>query len=84
MTGTVSPVKTGEPAVQPTKTAPEKISPVVVESFDDTAAPEPTVQTEAKELPQTGLAEGWNIPSLLALLGGLLLVIIGVRKLRNH
>ena len=28
-------------------------------------------------------AEGWNIPSMLGLLAGLLLVILGVRRLRT-
>lgn len=40
--------------------------------------PEPTQE----ELPHTGMAEGWNIPSMIAVLFGLLLVIIGVRRLR--
>ena len=39
--------------------------------------------TEPKELPHTGGLEGWNIPSLLIMLAGLLLVIIGVRRLRT-
>ncbi len=43
----------------------------------------PTAQPEPKELPQTGMAESWNIPSMLALLAGLLLIIIGVRRLRK-
>ena len=30
-----------------------------------------------EELPHTGMAESWNIPSMAALLFGLLLVIIG-------
>ena len=41
-------------------------------------AAEPTPE----ELPHTGMAESWNIPSMIALLFGLLLVIIGVRRLR--
>ena len=41
-------------------------------------AAEPTQE----ELPHTGMAESWNIPSMIALLFGLLLVIIGVRRLR--
>lgn len=43
----------------------------------------PTSETEPKELPETGIAEGWNIPSMLAMLAGLLLIIIGVRRLRK-
>ena len=37
-----------------------------------------------EELPHTGMAESWNIPSMAALLFGLLLVIIGVRRLRMN
>lgn len=36
-----------------------------------------------EELPHTGMAESWNIPSMIALLFGLLLVIVGVRRLRQ-
>ena len=44
----------------------------------DRTVSEPTPE----ELPHTGMAESWNIPSMAALLFGLLLVIIGVRRLR--
>lgn len=49
------------------------------------SAAQPTAVPTQEELPQTGLAESWNIPSMFAMLFGLLLVIIGVRRLRaNH
>lgn len=75
-----------EPAadVLPTKEAPSKIQPVVVENFEKESEPAPTVQPTPAELPHTGGLEGWNLPSLLAMLAGLLLVIIGVRRLRSH
>ena len=73
---------TVKPTLVPTKAAPEKIEVVVLDETDSTV--QPTAQTEAKELPQTGMAEGWNIPSMLGLLAGLLLVIIGVRRLRSR
>ena len=72
---------TVKPTLVPTKAAPEKIEVVILDETDSTV--QPTAQTEAKELPQTGMAEGWNIPSMLGLLAGLLLVIIGVRRLRS-
>ena len=73
-------VQTAEP--QSTKAAPAKLDAVVVDSFDkDPNGQQPT--TEPKELPHTGGLEGWNIPSLLIMLAGLLLVIIGVRRLRT-
>lgn len=56
----------------------EKIEAVVVDSFET-----PAVQPTPDELPHTGMAEGWNIPSMLGLLAGLLLVILGVRRLRT-
>ena len=67
---------------QSTKAAPAKLDAVVVDSFDkDPNGQQPT--SEPKELPHTGGLEGWNIPSLLIMLAGLLLVIIGVRRLRT-
>ena len=67
---------------QSTKAAPAKLDAVVVDSFDkDPNGQQPT--NEPKELPHTGGLEGWNIPSLLIMLAGLLLVIIGVRRLRT-
>ena len=45
---------------------------------------EPTIVPENEELPHTGMAEGWNIPSMLALFAGLLLVIIGIRRFRSR
>ena len=67
------------PTNTPYKTpSSEKIEAVVVESFET-----PAVQPTPEELPHTGMAEGWNIPSMLGLLAGLLLVILGVRRLRS-
>lgn len=74
--------QTAEP--QSTKAAPAKLDAVVVDSFDKDKGlnyQQPT--NEPKELPHTGGLEGWNIPSLLIMLAGLLLVIIGVRRLRT-
>ena len=74
--------QTTEP--QSTKAAPAKLDAVVVDSFDKDKGlnyQQPT--NEPKELPHTGGLEGWNIPSLLIMLAGLLLVIIGVRRLRT-
>lgn len=45
---------------------------------------EATIVPEDEELPHTGMAESWNIPSMLALLAGLLLLIIGIRRLRTR
>lgn len=67
------------PTNTPYKTpSSEKVDAVVVESFET-----PAVQPTPEELPHTGMAEGWNIPSMLGLLAGLLLVILGVRRLRS-
>lgn len=54
------------------------------ELITDETAEEPTAQPSPTpgELPHTGMADGWNIPSMLGLLAGLLLIIIGVRRLR--
>ena len=56
----------------------------VVENKPESAGnPAPTVpEPTPEELPHTGMAENWNIPSMIALLFGLLLVIIGVRRMR--
>ena len=56
----------------------------VVENTPEPARnPEQTVsEPTPEELPHTGMAESWNIPSMAALLVGLLLVILGVRRLR--
>ena len=79
----VKPSGSGQTAeTQSTKAAPAKLDAVVVDSFDkDPNGQQPT--SEPKELPHTGGLEGWNIPSLLIMLAGLLLVIIGVRRLRT-
>lgn len=71
---------------QSTKAAPSKLDAVVVDSFDKDLNYQQTAQptVEAKELPHTGGLEGWNIPSLLIMLAGLLLVIFGVRRLRSR
>ena len=71
------------PLPEPTKTpavssSAERVEAVVVETLET-----PAVQETPEELPHTGMAEGWNIPSLLGLLAGLMLVIIGVRRLRS-
>ena len=71
------------PLPEPTQTpavssSAERVEAVVVETFET-----PAVQETPEELPHTGMAEGWNIPSLLGLLAGLMLVIIGVRRLRS-
>ena len=68
------------------KTSPSKLDAVVVDSFDKPEYQQPQAQQtpETKELPHTGGLEGWNIPSLLIMLAGLLLVIIGVRRLRSR
>ena len=87
--------KAGDVKADPTKGAPSKIEPVIVDKIgensdpaltDETenSDPAPTRETEPEELPHTGGLEGWNLPSLLAMLAGLLLVIIGVRRLRTH
>lgn len=73
---------TVKPTLVPTKAAPEKIEVVLLDETGSTV--QPTAQTEAKELPQTGMAESWNIPTMLGLLAGLLLIIIGVRRLRSR
>ncbi len=70
--GTATPT----PTVRPTF---EKIQVTLVDPGDNW----PTAEPVAKELPQTGMAESWNIPSMLALLAGLLLIILGVRRLRT-
>lgn len=74
-----------EQAVDPqsTKAAPAKLDAVVVDSFDKELNYQQQPTNEPKELPHTGGLEGWNIPSLLIMLAGLILVIIGVRKLRT-
>lgn len=83
-TATVPPVQDqpSESTPEPTRKSPVKIDVVVVDSLDDPAQT-PSVQPTSEELPHTGGAESWNIPSLLAMLAGLLLVIIGVRRLRS-
>ena len=74
--------------VHPTSTKQSPVSvPVTVVTETPAAAAssgQPTAVPEQQELPQTGLAESWNIPSLLAMLAGLLLVIAGVRKMRSN
>ncbi len=67
---------------QPTRSTAEKIDVVVLEPEDSSA--KPTAQPTPEELPHTGTAESWNIPSMLGMLAGLLLVIIGVRRLRSR
>jgi len=60
-------------------TATEQAELITTETTEEpTAQPSPT----PAELPHTGMADGWNIPSMLGLLAGLLLIIIGVRRLR--
>ena len=87
--------KAADVKADPTKGAPSKIEPVIVDKIgedsdpaliDETEDSDPalTRETEPEELPHTGGLEGWNLPSLLAMLAGLLLVIIGVRRLRTH
>ena len=49
----------------------------------DSVRIEPEIVSTPEELPHTGMAEGWNIPSMLALFAGLLLLIIGIRRLRS-
>ena len=68
-----------QPAPSRPDGSPERIEPVIVESSDREAEPTPT----PGELPHTGGVEGWNIPSMLGMLIGLLLVILGVRRLRT-
>lgn len=70
-----------EPVKEPEKPEPVRIQPVVVDEFE---TQQPTTEPTPEELPHTGMAEGWNIPSLLGMLAGLLLVIIGVRRLRSR
>lgn len=78
------PSSDGSAETAPTKPAPARIDPVVVESFDESNKEQkPAVQPTPEELPHTGGAESWNIPSLIVMLAGLLLVIIGVRRLRT-
>ncbi len=69
--------------VQSTRPAPSKLDAVVVDSFDKDLNYQQQPTNEPKELPHTGGLEGWNIPSLLIMLAGLILVIIGVRRLRT-
>ena len=81
----VNPVSTTATEVtkpQPTRPAPAKIDVVVLEPEDSSA--KPTAKPTPEELPHTGTAESWNIPSMLGMLAGLLLVIIGVRRLRTR
>ena len=68
---------------QTTKAAPARLDAVVVDSFDKDINYNQQPTNEPKELPHTGGLEGWNIPSLLIMLAGLILVIIGVRRLRT-
>ena len=56
---------------------------IEVTILDPADSEDTAVQPTPQELPQTGMAESWNIPSLLILLAGLLLIIIGVRRLRS-
>lgn len=56
---------------------------IEVTVLDPETSEDPAAQPTPEELPQTGMAESWNIPSLLMLLAGLLLIIIGVRRLRS-
>ena len=72
---------TKSPTKEPTKPVSETAEAVLSEA---TIQNTPTIQPTPEELPQTGMAESWNIPSLLAMLGGLLLVILGVRRLRSN
>ena len=65
------------PTKSPTKEPTKPVSETTIQNT-------PTIQPTPEELPQTGMAESWNIPSLLAMLGGLLLVILGVRRLRSN
>ena len=69
-----------------TKQSPVSVAVTVVTETPAAAAAsgQPTAVPEQEELPQTGLAESWNIPSLLAMLAGLLLVIAGVRRMRSN
>ena len=69
--------------VQSTRPAPSKLDAVIVDSFDKDLNYQQQPTNEPKELPHTGGLEGWNIPSLLIMLAGLILVIIGVRRLRT-
>ena len=62
-----------------TSEGPAKIEVIMVEPGEDW----PTMQPTPEELPHTGGAESWNIPTMLALLAGLMLIIIGVRRLRR-
>ncbi len=88
-----SPTPASETAAQPAETAPEGSDDQQISTGNDpaeaTAVPTAvrlvaTVVTENEELPHTGMAESWNIPSMLALLAGLLLLIIGIRRLRSR
>lgn len=64
--------------------SPEHLDVLIIDPEDpDEIREKPTAQPTPEELPHTGMAEGWNIPYMLALLAGLLLVIIGVRRLRT-
>ena len=57
---------------------------IILDPSDNGSAVVTTVEPTPEELPHTGMADSWNIPSMLALLMGLLLVIIGVRRLRKN
>lgn len=75
---TVHPTSTPQNRINVTMEAP------TAASGQEKPGQQPTAVPTQEELPQTGLAESWNIPSMLAMLFGLLLVIIGVRRLRAN
>ena len=57
---------------------------IIVEPSDNGTPVQVTAEPTPGELPHTGMADGWNIPSMVCLLAGLLLIIIGVRRLRAN
>ncbi len=71
---------TPTPAPTATPEGPARVEVIMVDPEDENW---PTLQPTPEELPHTGGAESWNIPSMLALLAGLMLIIIGVRRLRR-
>ena len=85
----VTPTSTATPTATATSTATVTPTAALTEAVsegltdDPTAAPQTAVTATPAELPHTGAADSWDIPSLLTLFAGLLLVIIGVRRMRG-
>ena len=73
--------ESGETGIDPALEIPEEEG--TETDGDEPGEAQPSATQVPEELPHTGAADSWNIPSLLTLFAGLLLVIIGVRRMRG-